>query len=79
MYRRPQLDTKHVKTVWWCFPCEGVNKEYANYVRFQVLTAASMMFRIVFWDVLPCKTIVDRFQRYVLPSSSRMSDGGMYL
>jgi hypothetical protein len=22
-------------------------------VRFQVLTAASMMFRIVFWDVLP--------------------------
>jgi hypothetical protein len=29
-------------------------------VRFQVLTAASMMFRIVFWDVLPCKTIVDR-------------------
>jgi hypothetical protein len=25
-------------------------------VRFQVLTAASMMFRIVFWDVLPCKT-----------------------
>jgi hypothetical protein len=23
------------------------------YVRFQVLTAASMMFRIVFWDVLP--------------------------
>jgi hypothetical protein len=24
-------------------------------VRFQVLTAASMMFRIVFWDVLPCK------------------------
>jgi hypothetical protein len=29
-------------------------------VRFQVLTAASMMFRIVFWDVLPCKMIVDR-------------------
>jgi hypothetical protein len=31
------------------------------YMRFQVLTAASMMFRIVFWDilVLPCKTIVD--------------------
>jgi len=29
-------------------------------VRFQVLTAASMMFRIVFWDVLPCKIIVDR-------------------
>jgi hypothetical protein len=31
-----------------------------RYVRFQVLTAASMMFRIVFWDVLPCKMIVDR-------------------
>jgi hypothetical protein len=30
------------------------------YSRFQVLTAASMMFRIVFWDVLPCKIIVDR-------------------
>jgi hypothetical protein len=31
-----------------------------NCVRFQVLMAASMMFRIVFWDVLPCKIIVDR-------------------
>jgi hypothetical protein len=33
-----------------------------NYVvvRFQVLTAASMMFRIVIWDVLPCKMIIDR-------------------
>jgi hypothetical protein len=30
------------------------------YVTFQVLTVASMMFRIVFWDVLPCKIIVDR-------------------
>jgi hypothetical protein len=29
-------------------------------VRFKVLTAASMKFRIVFWDVLPCKIIVDR-------------------
>jgi hypothetical protein len=28
--------------------------------RSQVLTAASMNFRIVFWDVLPCKIIVDR-------------------
>jgi hypothetical protein len=28
--------------------------------RFQVLAAASMKFRIVFWDVLPCKIIVDR-------------------
>jgi hypothetical protein len=29
-------------------------------MRFQVLTAASMMFRVVFWDMLPCKIIVDR-------------------
>jgi hypothetical protein len=29
-------------------------------VRFQVLTAASMKFTFVFWDVLPCKLIVDR-------------------
>jgi hypothetical protein len=29
-------------------------------VRFQVLTAASMMFRIVFLDILPCKMIVNR-------------------
>jgi hypothetical protein len=29
-------------------------------VRFQVLTAASMMFRVVFWDILPCKIIVNR-------------------
>jgi hypothetical protein len=34
-------------------------------VRFQVLTAASMMFRIVFWDILPCKMIVDRRFRAV--------------
>jgi hypothetical protein len=34
-------------------------------VRFQVLTAVSMMFRIVFWDVLPCKIIVDRHFRGV--------------
>jgi hypothetical protein len=30
------------------------------HMRFQVLRAASMKFRFVFWDVLPCKTIVDR-------------------
>jgi hypothetical protein len=29
-------------------------------VRFQVLTAASMMFRAVFWVIQPCKMIVDR-------------------
>jgi hypothetical protein len=31
-----------------------------DFVRFQVLTAASMVFRIVFWDILHCKMIVDR-------------------
>jgi hypothetical protein len=34
-------------------------------VRFQVLMAASMKFRIVFWDVLLCKIIVDRRFRAV--------------
>jgi hypothetical protein len=34
------------------------SEQQNNYVRFQVLTAASMI-RIVFWDVLPCKMIVD--------------------
>jgi hypothetical protein len=29
-------------------------------VGFQVLTAASMKFRFVFWDVMPRKIIVDR-------------------
>jgi hypothetical protein len=33
--------------------------ESENYLRFQVLTAASMMFRAVFWVILPCKMIVD--------------------
>jgi hypothetical protein len=33
--------------------------EEKSYVRFQVLTA-SMMFRVVFWVILPCKMIVDR-------------------
>jgi hypothetical protein len=28
-------------------------------MRFHVLAAASMKFRFVFWDVLPCKIIVD--------------------
>jgi hypothetical protein len=27
--------------------------ERKSFVRFQVLTAASMMFRVVFWDMLP--------------------------
>jgi hypothetical protein len=40
-------------------------------VRFQVLTAASMMFRVVFWDILPCKMIVERRFRGFIPD-----DGG---
>jgi hypothetical protein len=32
-----------------------VNSSRSRYVRFQVLTAAGMMFRAVFWDILPCK------------------------
>jgi hypothetical protein len=36
------------------------NVNYYLYVRFQVLKAASMKFRFVFWDVLPCKIIVNR-------------------
>jgi hypothetical protein len=35
-------------------------KDTVDCVRFQVLTAASMMFRVVFWVILPCKMIVDR-------------------
>jgi hypothetical protein len=33
--------------------CLRISRTESYYVRFQVLTAASMMFRIVFWDVLP--------------------------
>jgi hypothetical protein len=33
-----------------------------------------MMFRVVFWDILPCKIIVGTFQRCVLPPSSGMSN-----
>jgi hypothetical protein len=45
-------------------------------VRFQVLMAASMMFRAVFWVVLPCKMIVDNnFTRQYNPEdSSEQSD-----
>jgi hypothetical protein len=40
-------------------------------VRFQVLTAASMMFRVVFWDVLPCRMIVDNhFTRQYIPEDN---------
>jgi hypothetical protein len=40
-------------------------------VRFQVLTAATMKFRIVFWDVLPCKMIVvNYFTRQYIPEDN---------
>jgi hypothetical protein len=43
------------------FPCNLYDYEIAyENMRFQVLTAASMKFRFVFWDVLPCKIIVNR-------------------
>jgi hypothetical protein len=32
---------------------------FVSLVGFQVLTAASMKLRFVFWDILPCKIIVD--------------------
>jgi hypothetical protein len=35
-----------------------LSKFSLGYVRFQVLTAVSVKFRFVFWDVLPCKIIV---------------------
>jgi hypothetical protein len=37
-----------------------VSKFLKNCVRFQVLTAANVKFRIVFWDALPCNIIADR-------------------
>jgi hypothetical protein len=41
---------------------KGGSSYFVNYllpVRFQVLTVASMKFRFVFWDVPPCKIIVN--------------------
>jgi hypothetical protein len=48
---------------------ENITSSYRvrQFVRFHVLTAVSMKFRIVFWDVLPCKMIVDRRFRGMLP------------
>jgi hypothetical protein len=44
---------------------------WVRYVRFQVLTAASIKFRIVFWDVLPCKIIVNNyFTRQYIPEDN---------
>jgi hypothetical protein len=50
-----------------------------EFVSFQVLTAASMKFRIVFWDVLPCKIIVDRRFRGTCCSLIPDEGGSTYL
>jgi hypothetical protein len=47
--------TGSVATVLGKFRCRQSGTKLFIYERFQVLTAASTMFRIVFWDVLPCK------------------------
>jgi hypothetical protein len=39
---------------------KGLAQMKIFFVRFKVLTEASMKFRFVLWDVLPCKIIVDR-------------------
>jgi hypothetical protein len=52
------IDSKHVETK--VETPKALVQTKRILVRFQVLTAASMKFRIVFWDVLPCKIIVDR-------------------
>jgi hypothetical protein len=36
------------------------SRNWITYVRFKVVTAANMKFRIVFWNILPCKVIFDR-------------------
>jgi hypothetical protein len=49
----------------------GVPFEFVNYMRFQVLTAASMKFRIFSWDEMPCKIIVDNyFTRQYIPEDN---------
>jgi hypothetical protein len=50
--------------------CRHFVYKFLAFVRFQVLTAASMMFRIVFWDVLPCKMIVDLILHQYIPEDS---------
>jgi hypothetical protein len=43
-------------------------------VRFQVLTAASMMFRVVFWDILPCKMMDVRDDSSLMMEAARTSE-----
>jgi hypothetical protein len=66
---------------------EGLAKKMTNlpyevtlsYARFQVLTAAKMKFRFVFWDVLPCKIIVDWRFRGTFYLHHQFDDGGISL
>jgi hypothetical protein len=58
-------------------PTRRIALSYRNYhriVRFQVLTAASMMFRVVFWVILPCKMIVDHPRRQLWISQNCQQD-----
>jgi hypothetical protein len=58
---------------------DEVTGEWRNFVRFQVLTAASIMFRAVFWVILPCKMIDNHFTRQYNPEySSEHQNGGSY-
>jgi hypothetical protein len=43
------------------FKRNAAENELIHIVRFQVLTAASMKFRIVFWEVLPSKVILENY------------------
>jgi hypothetical protein len=46
-----------------------------SYVRYQVLTATSMMFRVVLWIILPCKMIIDNhFTRQYNPEDNSEQD-----
>jgi hypothetical protein len=56
----PRVICEHGEPRWWSWCQLGITPDS---VRFQVLTAASMKFIFVFWDVLPCKIIVDRLFR----------------
>jgi hypothetical protein len=53
----PRFNQSSAYYICYIFISLKTNKR--DFVRFQVLTAASMMFRAVFWVILPCKMIVD--------------------
>jgi hypothetical protein len=51
-------DGRPLRSSSWTFVLPSLN--ILHHVRFQVLTAASMMFRAVFWVILPCRMFVDK-------------------